>query len=502
MQSRLLELPRKCTVLSPQRLPGAGHASAYLGLTLSAERKRRPWGTLRNSGFRLYFTGSVISDFGTWVQTTAQVLLAYRLTHSLAAVGLVTCAQFSSPLVLGPWAGVMTDRFGGRKTLIGTEIVAMVTAGLLAFGEFEGRLSEPWLVAGAIMTGLTFTFALPARNVTVRRLVPDEDVKVAYAMDSVSYNLGRAIAPPLAVVLVTTAGFGWAFTVNAISFLAFTVVLALVSRGKTEPERRSRVRDGFVIAWSQHRIMIILLMVAAVTVADDPVLVLGPALARHFGASASWSGWFVAALGAGSVLGSVRRSKHTPSLRLAATALFLLGICMMIFVWAPNKWISVTAAAGAGLACLAANSSTRTLLAQEAGPNKEASVMAIWAIAWAGSKPVASLMDGFLASRIGIHWTVFVLALPALLPMLAILLLTALLLLRELGHNRTRPEWLSYPRGDSPSWPTGSAEPAVSIPRPLTPCEDMVSLPYDHDHRSRSCPVTTLITAGQTEIAS
>jgi MFS family permease len=333
MQPRLLELPRRCTTLSPQRLPGAGPASAYLGLALSAERKRRPWVALRNSGFRLYFTGSVISDFGTWVQNTAQVLLAYRLTHSVVAVGLVTCAQFSSPLVLGPWAGVMTDRFGGRKTLIGTEIIATVTASLLAFGEFEGRLSEPWLVVGAIMTGLTFTFALPARNVTVRRLVPDEDVKVAYAMDSVSYNLGRALAPPFAIVLITIAGFGWAFAVNAISFLAFTAILSLVSWGRTEPERRSRVRDGFVIAWRQRRIMIILLMVAAVTVADDPVLVLGPARARHFGASASWSGWFIATLGAGSVLGSFRRSKHKPSLRLAATAVSLLGICMVIFVW-------------------------------------------------------------------------------------------------------------------------------------------------------------------------
>jgi MFS family permease len=485
-------------------LPGAGQASAYLGLTLSAERKRRPWVALRNSGFRLYFAGSVISDLGTWVQNTAQVLLAYRLTHSLVAVGLVTCAQFSSPLVLGPWAGVMTDRFGGRKTLIGTEIVATATAALLAYGEFGGKLSEPWLVAGAIMTGLTFTFALPARNVTVRRLVSDEDVKVAYAMDSVSYNLGRAVAPPLAVILVTTAGFGWAFTANAVSFLAFTVVLSFVSRGKTEPERRSRVRDGFLIAWRQHRIMIILLMVAAVTVADDPVLVLGPALARHFGASASWSGWFIAALGAGSVLGSIRRSKHKPSLRLAATALFLLGICMVIFVWAPNTWISVTAAAGAGIACLVVNSSTRTLLAKEAGPAKESSVMAVWAIAWAGSKPVASLLDGFLASRIGIHWTGFILALPALLPMFVLLLLPALLMLPGLGHRLSRSKWLTHSPGDTPSrpadsrsWTADSAEPALSAPRlSLAPCGDMVSLPRSH-HGGGGIPVMALFTAGQ-----
>ena len=71
-----------------------------------------------NENFRFYFYGSVVSDLGTWLQNTAQVLLAYRLAHSVFAVALVTCAQFSSPLVLGPWAGVMADRFGGRKTLL------------------------------------------------------------------------------------------------------------------------------------------------------------------------------------------------------------------------------------------------------------------------------------------------------------------------------------------------------------------------------------------------
>ena len=64
---------------------------------------------------------------------------------------------------------------------------------------------------------------------------------------------------------------------------------------------------------SDRRIMLLLLMVAAVTVADDPVQVLGPALANHLGVSQGWSGWFIAALGAGSVIGSLRRSKHLPS---------------------------------------------------------------------------------------------------------------------------------------------------------------------------------------------
>ena len=81
-----------------------------------------------------------------------------------------------------------------------------------------------------------------------------------------------------------------------------------------------------------------------------PILVLGPALARQLHASPAWSGWFIAALGAGTVFGSFRRSKHQPTIRLAATALASLALCMLIFVFAPSIWIAAAAALGAGAA--------------------------------------------------------------------------------------------------------------------------------------------------------
>ena len=364
------------------------------------------------------------------------MLLAYRLAHSVFAVGLVTCAQFSSRLVLGPWAGVMADRFGGRRTLLGTQVLSALIAAMLASLQFTGHLDEVGLISGAILSGLAF--ALPARNVTVRRLVDDDEdrVRAAFVMDAVSYNLGRAVAPLLSIGVVHWFGYGWAFTGNAVSFVVLTLILWRAGRFGEELRQRSRIMDGFRIARRERRILVLLLMVAAVTVADDPVLVLGPALASHLGVSASWSGWFIAALGGGSVVGSLRRSKHLPSLRLAATALALLGGCMVFFVMTPWVWVSVAAALGAGITCLVANSAARTLLSKTAGPALVAPVMAVWAIAWAGSKPLASLTDGPLAGWIGVRWTGVALALPALMP------IAVMIFAPNLGHlmvgNRTR----------------------------------------------------------------
>jgi hypothetical protein len=95
---------------------------------------------------------------------------------------------------------------------------------------------------------------------------------------------------------------------------------------------------------------------------------------------------------------------------------------MLMFVYAPTIWIGAIAALCAGASCLIANSATRAALVERAGPDKTAAVMAVWAIAWAGSKPFASLIDGALGSWIGPQWTGLILAAPALIPFLVILL--------------------------------------------------------------------------------
>lgn len=421
----------------------ARKASAYFGLSPEAGggdgRAARSWGVLRrNPRFGWYFAGSVTSDFGTWMANTAQVLLAYRLSHSVLFVGLVTCAQFTSPLLLGPCAGVLSDRFGGRRMLLATQFLAAAFAALMAGLALAGPINRWWLTVGAVGSGAAFTLALPARNVTVRQLVAADDAKPAFALDSVSYNLGRTLAPALSALLFTTFGyghdvFGASFGANAVSFIAFAACLVVAgpgranrpagtargTDGKTGGAEKSRLRDGFVAAGRDWRICVLLFMVASVTVADDPVLVVGPRLATQLHAGPEWSGIFIAALGAGTVLGSVvLPPRRTMSLRPVASALAALAACMILFVFSPVAWGSALAAFGAGAACLIANSNTRAQLAQQAGPTAEASVMAVWAIAWAGSKPLASLADGTIADTLGLKWSGTVLALPALVPFL------------------------------------------------------------------------------------
>ncbi len=381
--------------------------------------------------FRRYFIGSLVSNFGSWLQTTAQVLLVYRLTKSVFDIGVLTAAQFLVPLLFGSWAGAFANRFGSKRTLIWSQLLSAVVAAILACLQWHGGLTEKELVIGALFTGFFTTFSLPAQSAIAGALVrPDgkddetngnKETVAAMSMNSVSYNAGRALAPVFSVLIVTMIGFAWAFAINAISFAAFLAILIRVQC--TPPTERSPVMQGIRIALAKPRILMLLLMVAFITLADDPVLVLGPALAHHvFHQSVDWSGYFSCALGCGSVLGSLL-PRQAASARRAATALAILGGLMVGFVYMPKIWMSVFMAFAAGVACLVASSTLQALLYQLGGKKIAAQMMGFWTVAWAGSKPIASIIDGWLPSQdhIGYQLTGVLMALPTFLPLLILI---------------------------------------------------------------------------------
>ncbi len=418
---------------------GAGPATAP-----EAEKRRWLWEALAYPDFGLYFAGSVVSNLGTWLQNTAQVLLAYQLTHSVLAIGAVVCAQFSWVLLLGTWAGKIVSRTQSvQRLVILTQVASAVVAGTMAFLQFDHLLTERLLILGALGLGLAYCLTLPATAVLVPAFVPEREsdletqraIRAAVALDSASYNIGRCAAPLLAVLVVIRVGFGLAFALNAASFLVLAAALVMAHPSSNpRPNRQAKIRDGFRIVSRYPKIRHLLLIVAAVTITADPVLVLGPALAHHFHLPEAWAGYFLSALGGGTILASFVPLRPPSKVRHAAYPLFVLGAAVAVFGLGISPWWSLAAAGVAGVACLFTGSTARALLWAFVPQDQEGqrpAIMAIWAVAWAGSKPVASLVDGVLATFIGawvagaISWdlpsvqaTGVLLAIPALIPAL------------------------------------------------------------------------------------
>src|SRR3954447_2191489 len=88
--------------------------------------KQLTFASLSVRNYRLYSIGQGISLCGTWMQAVAQALLVLHLTHSGTALGLVTALQSVPVLALGPWGGVIADRYPKRRILYGTQTAAAI----------------------------------------------------------------------------------------------------------------------------------------------------------------------------------------------------------------------------------------------------------------------------------------------------------------------------------------------------------------------------------------
>jgi MFS family permease len=414
--------------------------SSRAGFLRPDQPKSTSWHVLRHRGFLGFFAGSLVSNLGTWLQNTAQMLLAYQLTHSPFAVGLVTSAQFAGFLLIGPWAAKLAERAGSKRVLVASQFLSAGIAALLAILQFSGSLTESQLVFCALGIGLAFTFALPVQTAMVPSLVPEADTKAAMAMNSVSYNAGRTLAPVLCVAVVANMGAGWAFALNSMSFVVFAItIIVLRPRSGAPSAGPAHQRLGLRVAVWRPRILLLLMMVAAVTIADDPILVLGPSLAHHvLAVSSLWPAYFLSALGLGTALGALLPTKM-PTARRTAVPLLALGVSVVVFAAGISAWLSLLAAMAAGVAGLLTGAAAQTLLLRNGGPRQATQVMALWAIAWAGSKPLASLTDGWLAGHIGVFRAGIALAAPAMI--IALLELFLWPRVRNRLRDRMRPRY-------------------------------------------------------------
>src|ERR1700735_5238421 len=132
-----------------------------------------------------------------------------------------------------------------------------------------------------------------------------------------------------------------------------------------------------------------------------------------------------------------------PSRPRPATPLLALAISVIIFAAGINVWLTLLAAIAAGVAGLLTGAATQALLLKTAGPRQATQVMTLWAIAWAGSKPLASLADGWLASHVGLLRAGMVLTAPAIIVALLELFLRPRvrnwLKARMRNHNAAHP---------------------------------------------------------------
>jgi MFS family permease len=288
------------------------------------------------------------------------------------------------------------------------------------------------------VVGLTWAFAVPAIQAMVPDLVPPQLVPSALAMSSLTFNLSRAVGPVLGAVVVAHWGIGVAFGLNALSYLGLIVGLLAV-RPRQAPRRAGPGpgwSDSLRLVRHDSALLALLMVVAAISVSQDPVSTLTPGFsAEVFHRADTVTGLLVGAFGAGAALAAATAAgRARDPVRLLGAGCLLMGVGMLGFALAPTLPFAFVALTVGGFFFMLTNTGATTALTLEVPPEQRGRVMALWSLCFLGTRPPASLADGALASTAGLRPAAVALTVPVLVAGVAMAVLRRRLpRLREVG---------------------------------------------------------------------
>lgn len=366
---------------------------------------RRTFRAISVRNYRLYFTGQVISVSGTWMQTVAQAYLILFILHGTGLdVAVATSLQFLPLLLFGPFGGLIADRLDKRKVLYVTQGAAGTLALILGIlvATKTATLIDVYLLAAGL--GVVNLFDNPARQTFVSEMVGLDLLPNAVSLNSVLMNSARVIGPAIGGVLILTVGVGTCFFLNAGSYAAVIVALAMMRAAELYRQpgvRRAKgqVREGLRYAWATHDLRVPLVSMAIVGVFAFNFTVTLPLLAKFtFHGGAGVYSWFMVAMGAGAVVGGLATAfRSRPSTRLLAVIGVVFGCAILAVALAPTEVVALVLLVPMGAASIAFVATNNATLQLRADPAMRGRVMALNAIAFLGSTPIGAPLLGYVS---------------------------------------------------------------------------------------------------------
>lgn len=367
--------------------------------------------SLRTRSARRFFVGLLVSNIGTWIQSTAMSLLVYDLTGRATAVGFTFLAQFLPMLLLGVWAGAVADRVDKRRMAMITQSVMGVQAvvlGVLVVAD----LAELWVVyLAALVLGVAGALDNPARRGYVVELVEPADIPNVLALNTAVMTGSRIFGPAIAAALIGPLGAGWLFVINGITFLAILWPLATADVTELHPSppaaRGGRpVREALAFVARNPRLAVLFTVFTVVgTFAFNYGVSLLKIADVRFGDEELF-GWLLAVTSIGSMLGSLYTAgRRSVGMRYFFGSLVVLGVSGIGLAWSPNIWVAYVVGLPLGAAGAAVIASMNGISQLETPAHMRGRILALGAVAFLGTTPIGSPITGWVADRVSAEWS-------------------------------------------------------------------------------------------------
>jgi MFS family permease len=367
--------------------------------------------SLRHRNARVFFAGMLVSTVGTWLQITALSLLVYDLTGRSTDLGITVALQFLPTLVLGAWAGAVSDRRDRRTLVIALNTGLALQAASLGVLDLAGMANVPVVWVLTLAGGVLNAFENPARRGLVTELVEPHDITNAVSLNTAVMTGSRIFGPALGAVLVETAGTAWCFLLNAVSFGAVLVSLLLIRPAELHapplaPPGGHPVREalGFV---RRDRVLLVTFIVLAIvsTFAFNYGVSLPKLADVRWGGEGNF-GLVLSVTSIGSLVGSLLTARLSwVTTRWYLGNIALLGVAGIGMAWSPNLGAALAWGIPLGVGGAAFISGANSITQQHSPPDMRGRLLALTAVAFLGSTPIGGPITGLVGDWVGAEWS-------------------------------------------------------------------------------------------------
>jgi len=381
---------------------------------------------MQHRNFQLFIAGQLVSLIGTWMQTTAQLWLVYKLTGSAALLGVFGFANQVPILFLASVGGYVGDRYDRLRGVMWTQTASMILAFALA-GLALGNVIRVWeLILIAFLVGIVNAFDVPIRQAFFVQMVGKEDLPNAIALNSSIFHGARVVGPAIAGATIAwldahhvKSSEGWCFLMNGLSFLAVIGALAAmrIAKAVPKPPEGSPFQNfiqGFRFAMHDLPIRSALLLLSVLSLFGLQYAVFLPLFAKdvlHSGVGGF--GLLMSFAGIGAVLGALHFAARTDYRGLArwiAATSMVCAIGLEVFSQSRFFWLSSAVLVIVGFAVTSQMTATNTLIQYRVPDELRSRVMAVYATMMMGMQPIGALIAGGLAKPLGAQNTLTVFA--------------------------------------------------------------------------------------------
>jgi MFS family permease len=376
---------------------------------------------LANPAFRLWWVSNGVSTIGRWIYRTAVLWLTWNLTKDPTWLGIMAFADVFPMVVLSVFSGAISDRIGYIRVIKAMQLCYIGVGAGFTVALYFDVMTIYLCLALTICHGITEAMSTPPRLALVNALVGRDELSSAVALNSATFNGCRLIGPGIGGALLVLVRDGvitpdLVFAVATLMFVQLYVVVFFLpakgagGEGKVSKELMRDMLEGARYVWHSPGIRFLMFVLGMTGLFIRPFMELASGYADLiFGLPEEALGTILSTVGAGAMVSCLwlaRRGRTEGLTRLCTHSFALLALVLLIFTFVENLFVAILPLFLIGFLMLVNGTSAQSLIQNSSSSEMRARAVSFFILLNWGMPAFGALVAGWIASIVGMQFTV------------------------------------------------------------------------------------------------